>query len=162
VRTRIVEIAMAVLGLLLLATAAFAGLGGTTTPQPNQAPAFWGTIAALTSVGAVLLATGIALVVRAHHQTQWLTHVVETGFGVDADIQAIAPDPSISVNGKHPFKVVCQWVNPQTRQVHVFESAPIWYDPSSYLEHAKMRVFIDRDDPSKYLVDIRTLPKLAA
>ena len=45
--------------------------------------------------------------------------------------------------------------------MHVFESDNVWFDPTSYVKGRKITVFIENDNPKKYLVDLSFLPKLA-
>ncbi|MNH47046.1 hypothetical protein D3C79_1101060 [compost metagenome] len=68
----------------------------------------------------------------------------------------------ISVNGRHPYVIRSQWLNPRTSEVHLFESDNIWFDPSDYLKDESISVFIDKKNPKKYHVDITFLPKIAA
>lgn len=81
---------------------------------------------------------------------------------VQARIQGVEPNMAVSVNGRHPFVVLCQWQNPQTQEVHVFRSENLWFDPSDYLKRPQVMVFIEPENPRRYLVDLSFLPKLAA
>lgn len=69
---------------------------------------------------------------------------------------------SIRVNrSRSTYKICAQWQNPQTQEIHVFESEPIKYDPSDYLEDIEIPVLIDPNDPSRYFMDTDFLPKMA-
>ncbi|MNJ77778.1 hypothetical protein D3C77_753610 [compost metagenome] len=57
--------------------------------------------------------------------------------------------------------IVCNWRNPVTQEVHRLESENIWYDPSDYINVSKVRVFVDKQNPRRYYMDISFLPKLA-
>jgi hypothetical protein len=55
------------------------------------------------------------------------------------------------------YRVASQWYDPAAGRVYVFESDPIGYDPSEFLA-GTVPVFIDPQDPRRYLVDTSSLP----
>jgi hypothetical protein len=67
----------------------------------------------------------------------------------------------LSVNDRHPFQIVTQWQNPSTSEIHVFESDNIWYDPSEFITNQRITVYIEKENPKKYWVDLSFLPKMA-
>ena len=83
------------------------------------------------------------------------------GTPVEATIQSIEQNRSVSTNGKHPYHITAQWQNPATLQIHVFTSENIWYDPAQYVTRPTITVLIDREDPQNHLVDITFLPTMA-
>lgn len=85
----------------------------------------------------------------------------DSGLRIDTQFQGVERNLMFSVNGKHPYHVVTQWLNPSTMQVHVFKSRNVWFDPSPYINTDTIAVFIKQDDPRKYHMDIDFLPKLA-
>ena len=84
-----------------------------------------------------------------------------TGTRVQAAFQSVEKNLALRVNGRNPWMIVCQWIDPATQQVHVFESDNIWFDPTPHVHGKEITVFIDRADPSRYWVDSSFLPKLA-
>ncbi|MCD9031136.1 hypothetical protein LDO32_05250 [Luteimonas sp. Y-2-2-4F] len=60
-----------------------------------------------------------------------------------------------------PFRIVSQWRDPSTAKIHVFTSDDIWFDPTAYVDRARIPVLIDRRDPGRYLVDLSFLPQRA-
>jgi len=81
-----------------------------------------------------------------------------TGRRIEVKVTEVERNTSVRVNNRHPWRVVCQWQDPGTQEVHVFRSANIWYDPTEYVKES-VGVFVDRNDPRRYLVDIEFLPK---
>ena len=67
---------------------------------------------------------------------------------------------SLTVNGMHPYRILCQWLDPATNQMHVFHSANIWYNPSKFVPDKTIEVLIDRDNPRRYSVETPFLPKV--
>lgn len=79
---------------------------------------------------------------------------------VEADVQSVEVNEALVVNGRSPFVVRCQWQNPMTHEVHVFQSGHVWFDPSEHLERGKVWVQLEVGNPGNYLVDLSFLPKL--
>jgi len=83
------------------------------------------------------------------------------GLPIQAEFQNVQLNTSLKINGRHPFRVISQWQNPVTSEVHVFESANLWFDPSGYIKDKKITVFIEAANPKRYCVDLSFLPQLA-
>jgi len=84
-----------------------------------------------------------------------------SGVSIQTKFQNVQLNTSFSVNGSHPFVVVTQWQNPATSELHIFQSNNLWFDPSDYIKSETITVFIDKNNPKKYYVDLSFLPKLA-
>ena len=80
---------------------------------------------------------------------------------ITADVQGVAPNLSVSVNGRSPFQILAQWQDPATSEIHVFHSENIWFDPTEYLDRKILTVYVDKNNLKKYYVDTSFLPKLA-
>ena len=116
----------------------------------------------------VLLVLGVAFNVPAVASLAWRraaarkeTWLRQNGQRVQADLTEVALNRALTVNGAHPYRVVCQWFNPITNQMLVFHSANIWYDPSKFLPGKTLDVLIDPNNPRRYLVETPFLPKTA-
>ena len=72
----------------------------------------------------------------------------------------MAPALGSDGTGRHPYKIVSQWHDPGTDEVHVFESEPIWFDPRAYLPEMVF-VYVDPEDPKVYHMDTSFLPRRA-
>lgn len=85
----------------------------------------------------------------------------QSGVPIETDFQSVELNEALTVNGRHPFRVLTQWLNPATSEVHVFRSNNLWFDPTKYLTGNPITVYIARGNPKKYYVDLSFLPKLA-
>ena len=85
----------------------------------------------------------------------------KNGRPIETEYQSVEQNTALSVNGRHPFRVLTQWQNPSTSEVLVFKSNNLWFDPSSYIKSKTITVFIENDNPRNYLVDLSFLPRLA-
>jgi hypothetical protein len=90
---------------------------------------------------------------------EWLSR---NGTRIETTFQRVEVNEALSLNGRHPFRVVSQWLDPATGEVHVFESANLWFDPTEYVRDPRITVIIERGNPRRYAVDLSFLPKLAA
>lgn len=87
--------------------------------------------------------------------------LVHNGRPVDAEIVGVALNEAIQFNGRSPWIIVCQWLDPLSNTVYVFNSDNFYYDPSSYIKEDKIRVYIDHGNFKKYYVDTSSFPKKA-
>lgn len=95
---------------------------------------------------------------RAHQQK--VQRLLKEGEPVTAQITGIEKNRSINVNGRSPWRLICQWQN-SAGEIVLFNSANIWYDPEPYLTSETLTVYLDRNNPKSYHVDISFLPKKA-
>ncbi|MDG5816052.1 DUF3592 domain-containing protein [Chitinispirillales bacterium ANBcel5] len=77
-----------------------------------------------------------------------------------AKIKGIEYNTSIRMNGRSPFVIKAQWLNPDTNEIHVFKSKNFWYDPSEYLKE-EILVKADPRNLKKYWMDVSSFPKKA-
>ncbi len=86
----------------------------------------------------------------------------QKGKKLSLPISDITQDTSFKVNGRSPYIVITQWVNPLTNVMHEFKSDYVWYHPGTLLGNQKqMDVYIDENDPKRYYMDTTFLPKKA-
>jgi hypothetical protein len=84
------------------------------------------------------------------------------GRRVQARFQSVERNGSLTVNGRHPYRIFCQWQDPATGLVHVFKSKNLWFDPTAFVREPDLTVFVDPKRPRRYCVDVSFLPKRAA
>jgi hypothetical protein len=133
-------------------------------PQHAEIDGFfslWGITTIFGGLGAIFFLVGAGIIFGTAFKRRRDESLRTRGTPIETDLQSVQLNTSFEVNGKHPYKVLTQWFNPFTSEVHVFESDNVWFDPASYLKDRKITVFIENDNPKKYLVDLSFLPKLA-
>jgi len=79
------------------------------------------------------------------------------GQRIQAKVIEVERRTNIRVNGAHPFRIVAQ--GEVQGEVVLYRSANIWFDPTQYVPQA-VTVFVDRNNPKRYLVDLDFLPRL--
>jgi hypothetical protein len=133
--------------------------------QPQKARingffSLWGLSLIFGGLGALFLAVGTGLTLVGALKTRRTEYLKKYGTPIETEFQSVVLNRALSVNGRHPFRVFTQWLNPSTSKVHVFESDDLWFDPSDYITDKRIRVFIDVSNPKRYYVDLSFLPKL--
>lgn len=133
--------------------------------QPQKARihgffSLWGLPLIFGGLGALFFAIGAGLSLVGALKARRTEYLKKHGTPIETEFQSVVLNQALSVNGRHPFRVLTQWLNPSTSKVHVFESNDLWFDPSDYITDKRIRVFIDRNNPKRYYVDLSFLPKL--
>ena len=135
-----------------------------TEPQSAKIKGFfslWGTVIILGGIGGVFFLVGLTIFLASMFKDRKEQHLKQHGTPVETKFQSVELNRGFEVNGRNPFKVVTQWHNPTTSEIHIFESSNIWYDPTEYIADKPITVFIERNNPRNYYVDLSFLPKVA-
>ena len=121
----------------------------------------WGGSLIIGGIGGVFFLIGAGILLVSLLKSRSDEYLKKHGASIETEFQSVAINTSLKVNGRSPFRVLTQWLNPATSELHIFESNNIWFDPTSHIKTKKIRVFIDRKNPKKYYVDLAFLPKVA-
>ena len=88
----------------------------------------------------------------------------ENGELIYADYVETIINTSYSVNGRYPYKIICEWTNPVDSEEYMFKSRNIWSNPEDIIEEKNIKqfpVYIDKNNKKKYFVDIDILTELS-
>ncbi len=132
-----------------------------TSASINSFTSLWLGPIILGVLGAVFSLVGVGIFRWAKNHAAMLDFLKRSGRRIQAKVNGAELNTSYKVNGKSPYQISCQWLNPENNQVHVFKSDNIWFDPTPYLKRESVDVLIDPRDPKRHLVDISFLPKQA-
>ncbi|MGF1519101.1 MAG: DUF3592 domain-containing protein [Nodosilinea sp.] len=133
-------------------------------PQNAEINSFfslWGVTAILGGLGSIFSTVGACFLIVPMLKGGEEKYLKQQGTPIETDFKSVEINTAYSVNGKHSFQIVTQWQNPSTTEIHVFESNNLWYDPSEFITRKRITVFIEKENPKKYYVDLSFLPKLA-
>jgi len=97
----------------------------------------------------------VGVQVRNRKVRAWLR---QNGMRVQAKFDGVDYDTSLKVNGRSPWRLLCQWQHPVTQKVYVFRSDAIWFDPTPFAKRDRLDVLVNADNPKQYEVDISFLP----
>jgi len=121
----------------------------------------WGGALIVGGLGAIFFTIGAAMILFTRLKEKKIDYLRQHGTPIKADLQGIELNTSFHVNGRHPFRVLVQWQDPVTSELHIFRSDNLWFDPSRYVEGKEITVFMERNNPKKFHVDLSFLPKVA-
>lgn len=80
---------------------------------------------------------------------------------IQTEFQRVTMNKWVSADSAHPYRIVTQWKDPSTSEIHVFQSDNIWFDPTGYIKTKHFTVYIEKDNPEKYHFDLSFLPETA-
>lgn len=104
-------------------------------------------------MGMIFAGMGTLFVVVRRRHYRKVEQLRKTGIPVDAVITDIRLNTDKAINGRHPIIVFCSYTESGGR-VHLFRSGSFWYHSHQINPRRKVRVYIDRHDPSRYYVDV--------
>ena len=103
-------------------------------------------------MGLIFAAVGIIPLAVSAKKKKAKIALRENGQRVEAVITQIELNTAISVNGVHPYNIICE-SRDQAGEVRVYTSENIYRKLDSSLVGKPITVIVSRDDPDKYLVD---------
>lgn len=65
-----------------------------------------------------------------------------------------------TVNGRHPYNIICEWNNPEDDKKYILKSKNIWVNPENILEEKNIKtlpVYISLKNKKQYFIDIDSL-----
>lgn len=71
-----------------------------------------------------------------------------------ANIVLIQNLHNIVVEGKTPYRIICEYVDHATRTIYHFTSEYLWYNPKPYLLSVEVPIYVDPTDFSRYQMDL--------
>lgn len=89
-----------------------------------------------------------------------LQYLSDNGKRISTKFENVQLNSSSKANGRNPFQIYSQWLNPNTNELYVFKSDDIWFDPTEFIKTEEIKVMIDPNDPKKYFMDTSFLPNL--
>jgi len=129
--------------------------------QIDSTFSLWGGSIIMAVLGIIFLTISAILVTFARLQRKKEAFLREHGTKIQSSYQDVELNESLSVNGRHPYRITSQWLDPHSNTLHVFKSENLWFDPSDFINSDDLLVYIDPNNPKKYLLDISFLPKVA-
>lgn len=108
------------------------------------------------SVGTPFLLVGIGFLIFVGAKDKKKKELMQNGIKVFAEVTGGSEVLNVEVNGRHPWKLECRYTDPYNGGVYLYSSRSVFMDPYLYMGQ-QVAVYVDRNDPSKYYVDIQSL-----
>lgn len=117
----------------------------------------WGVALIASVLGAILTVVGVGFLLWPKWKARKVAWLRKNGQKVAAEPVEVVLDRSLQVNGRHPYRIVCQWSDPVSGEAHSFRSDALWFDPSPALGEQPLTVWVAPDNPRRYHVDLAFL-----
>jgi hypothetical protein len=102
-------------------------------------------------IGTIFAGIGSGVLVWQQRRKRMVAWLREHGKQIDAEFSRVEQNTSLTVNEKHPYRIVCQCAEPKSKRVHVFKSDNFWFDPEAYTGKT-LKVTVDPADWARYFV----------
>jgi hypothetical protein len=113
----------------------------------------------LGGLGLVFAGIGGGIVLGARAGDQKKHYLLAYGNAIETDLQGVDRNTSVEINGKNPWRISSQWLDPRSNTVRVFHSENLWFDPTGYMKRKKITVLLDPNNPKRYQMDTSFLPE---
>ena len=117
----------------------------------------------LPGIGLIFLIIGGTGILVKVNKKKLEKRLKENGELIYADYVETIINTSYSVNGRYPYKIICEWTNPVDGEEYTFKSRNIWLNPEDIIEERNIKqfpVYIDKNNKKKYFVDINILAEI--
>lgn len=104
------------------------------------------------SVGGLLVIVGVIFSTVYIKGKSRIKRLKSEGEVLNGSITNIYPNDNIIVNGRHPFKLECQVIEPFSGETYLYSSGNINQDVT-HLMGETVTVYVDKNDKSNYYVD---------
>lgn len=79
------------------------------------------------------------------------------GMPIQAELNRVEPS-DFRINRRRLYRITARWTDSKTSTEHTFYSKYLWDDPTHQLKKEKITIFISKNNPKKYYMDISFLP----
>lgn len=111
-------------------------------------------------VGSIFVIIGGTGLVVNIHKKRIEKYLKQNGNIVYAKYLETILNTSYSVNGRHPYNIICEWDNIEDGKKYIFKSKNIWINPENIIKEKNIEnflVYIDLKNKKRYFVDIENL-----
>ncbi|MEI6894962.1 MAG: DUF3592 domain-containing protein [Colwellia sp.] len=135
------------------------------TTDPNEAKingffSLWGGAVILALFGVVFLSIGIGIIGFSLLKKRKGKYLIEHGLKVEATISKVEINYTVQVNGRSPYRIFAKWLDPKSNKLYVYKSKNLWFDPTDYIESETITVYVDKQKPQNYFLDVSFLPSV--
>jgi hypothetical protein len=109
-------------------------------------------------IGIIMILFNLLSVYSDRKKTKSENNFKTTGRKVEAQIMKVDKDTTVTIQRKNPYCIDCRWVDPITGKEYTHTIRYVWKDPEILLAgRNSIDVYIERNDPEKYFMDISFL-----
>ncbi|MCM1227164.1 MAG: DUF3592 domain-containing protein [Clostridium sp.] len=104
-------------------------------------------------IGGLFLILGIVFIAVNAASSKRIKSLMENGEALTGIVTNVTLNTSMRVNGRHPYKAECEVTDPYSGERYLYSSKNVTEDISGLIG-SEVTVYTDRNDRSKYYVDI--------
>lgn len=110
------------------------------------------------AMGAIFVLVGIIPIAVMVKKASAKKKIIATGYSIYGTVEGIGYNTSYSVNGRHPYVIYCTYRDDYKNIIYRFKSDNLWNNPESIVQPgSEIRIYVNRDDYSKYHVDTESV-----
>lgn len=113
-----------------------------------------GVVLIIGPLGLIFTLLGFGMVFYDWRQQRLAAWLKDNGIPVKARFLEVIQDDSVTVNGRHPYRVVAQGRHPLTGEDQRFTSAMVWTDPGAQLQGSTLTVLCHPAHPRRHTIDL--------
>lgn len=129
-------------------------------PRIKGFMSLWLVPAILGGLGSIFTLIGGGVLFARHTGQRKKNYLMAYGTAIQTDFQGVERNTSFEVNGRHPWRIASQFLDPATNKLRVFHSENLWFDPSRFVTAKQVTVLLDPKNPKRYHMDVSFLPAL--
>lgn len=109
-------------------------------------------------LGLIFFIIGLVGIIFKHKKKKMFKELKKNGRLIYANYVQITLNETLTVNGKHPYNIICEWKSPENNKVYIFKSENIWINPDIIMNNniTKIPVYIN-ETVDKYYVDVESI-----
>ncbi|MCX4364366.1 MAG: DUF3592 domain-containing protein [Bacilli bacterium] len=113
-------------------------------------------------MGLIFLLIGIIPFITRRVKAKNAKRLKKEGNLVYAKYLRTAINMHYSMNGRNPYNVEVEWLNPEDGQTYTFKSGNLWYNPEDIIREkgiTSIPVYVDMTNKKKYFIDLDAILK---
>ncbi len=121
---------------------------------------YWISAGILVLMGIVFGAVGGSMFLIEIKKNIKRKNLIASGQYIMARVDSINLNVNYSVNGRHPYNIICNYYDDYKDITYIYKSDNLWFDPEEIISSRgieELKVYIDRTNPKKYYVDTTVL-----
>ncbi len=111
-------------------------------------------------LGLVFTAIGGGMLLARNAANKKRDYLMAYGNAIETDLQGVERNDTVEVNGRRPWRIISQRLDPASNKLRVFHSENLWFDPAKFVTGKKITVLLDPNNPQRYYMDVSFLPQL--
>jgi hypothetical protein len=120
----------------------------------------WLGPAILSGMGIIFAAIGGGFFFATASGRRKKNYLMAYGNAIQTDLQGVELNTSLEINGRNPWRISSQWLDPVTSKMRVFHSENLWFDPTRFVTARQVTVLLDPKNPKRYHMDVSFLPEM--